>query len=283
MIIGVTGFTGFIGKKVINHILEFTDYSIILLGREMDEKYISNQRVMFEKFDLMDNDFEPKSYPDVLIHLAWIGIPNYSSNIHDRQVVAHLKFLKKYFLGKTKRIIVSGTCFEYGEIQGEILEENILHPNNVYASSKVKLYNLICSDSAIDLKKLTWLRLFYIYGEGQHSNSLWTSLVEADKNGIKNFIIENPSLELDFLRVEKVAKILLSLVEHKGPLSGAMNVGSGATRSIQHIAQEIIFENDLQIVLSTRTVPLNGTSNIKSMWANIEKLERCLNGNSSEA
>ena len=68
--------------------------------------------------------FELLGRPDVLIHLAWGGLPNYPSLHHfERELPAHYALLKRLVDDGLRRLVVAGTCFEYGMQSGPLAED----------------------------------------------------------------------------------------------------------------------------------------------------------------
>src|SRR5687767_2035404 len=182
----VTGATGFIGNHVINKLLE-KDCEIIATSlTEEKAKQLSwfNQvkYVPFdlEKFDNSINYFAQFSQPDLLIHLAWEGLPNYTSSFHlDVNYPRHLAFLTNLIKNGLKDLTVTGTCFEYGMQEGCLSEDMPVFPANSYAIAKDKLR--IALEELKDQFDfvLKWVRLFYMYGQGQNPNSLVSQLEKA--------------------------------------------------------------------------------------------------------
>jgi dTDP-6-deoxy-L-talose 4-dehydrogenase (NAD+) len=56
---------------------------------------------------------------DVLLHLAWDGLPNYRSLRHfEQELPAQYAFLRSVIAAGLKSLMVTGTCFEYGMQSG---------------------------------------------------------------------------------------------------------------------------------------------------------------------
>jgi nucleoside-diphosphate-sugar epimerase len=84
----VTGASGFLGEYVIEYLLG-KGYSIIATSSSVSKASKKKwfERVNYIPFDL--NNFDSgKNYftffqkPDLVIHLAWAGLPNYKSDFH---------------------------------------------------------------------------------------------------------------------------------------------------------------------------------------------------------
>ncbi len=68
-----------------------------------------------DNLDVNKNYFSYFDNPDLLIHLAWQGLPNYKSLFHfENNLPVHYSFLKNMVVNGLKNMVVTGTCFEYG-------------------------------------------------------------------------------------------------------------------------------------------------------------------------
>ena len=142
-----------------------------------------NNNFIWKKINLNSNHSKVYDYllkPDTLIHLAWdFYLRDYNSKIHIEQVDNHLNFIESN-LKWLKNIIVTGTCMEYGDYEGEIEENMIANPETKYGQAKN-----ILREKLFLLKKykfnLTWLRLFYFYG-GEKNIRIWGNINLAIQN-----------------------------------------------------------------------------------------------------
>ena len=138
--------------------------------------------------------------PDQLIHLAWENLSNVKDSTHlEGTLFNHYKFIKNIISGGLKELIVTGSCFEYGMVEGSLSEDLNTKPSNSYGMAKDKLRKLI-----IELKKdynfvYKWIRVFYVYGEGQSKTSLMYLLDKAIKNKDKEFNFDLPSTHKFFI------------------------------------------------------------------------------------
>ena len=83
----VTGASGFVGNHVLNYLVTNTNYEIIATARNrekvIDKSWFS--KIEFVETDLYDislKQFEYFKKPDILIHLAWSNLPNYTKSFH---------------------------------------------------------------------------------------------------------------------------------------------------------------------------------------------------------
>nr|MBA3674661.1 NAD-dependent epimerase/dehydratase family protein [Chitinophagaceae bacterium] len=163
----VTGATGFVGKYVIKELLKY-DHQIIATVRNKNSVTHLQNKIKFIEIDL-DNIASDKNYfsesgnPDLLIHLAWQGLPNYKEAFHlEKNLPSHTAFLKNMVDNGMQNVVVTGTCFEYGMKEGCLSEEMATDPQNAYAMAKDKLRIFLEELQKENAFNLKWIRLFYM-------------------------------------------------------------------------------------------------------------------------
>jgi len=133
MKIAVTGSTGFIGTYV-THELEKLSITPTLLVRPSSIDKVSQLKGEVVPFDIADppeGAFDIIGRPDVLIHLAWEGLPNYMSTRHTEvELATQYRFLSQLVRSGLKSLVVTGTCFEYGMLSGALEESMEVQPDN---------------------------------------------------------------------------------------------------------------------------------------------------------
>ena len=168
MKIAVTGATGFIGRHVLAE-LETRSVESIALVRPSSEKVLGHSKYSVVQIDLHNpppNTFELMGCPDVLIHLAWSGLPNYNSLHHfEQELPTQYRFLKNLIESGLQTLVIAGTCFEYGMQSGSLSEGIAVHPTNPYGFAKNALRYQLENLKAAHPFQLAWARLFYLYGE----------------------------------------------------------------------------------------------------------------------
>jgi dTDP-6-deoxy-L-talose 4-dehydrogenase (NAD+) len=192
---------------------------------------------------------------DSLIHLAWGGLPNYLSLHHfETELPRQYRFLKAAIDAGLPAVVVSGTCFEYGMQSGALSEGMATQPANPYGLAKDVLRKQLESLNEQKAFAFTWARLFYIYGEGQSSNSLYPRLRDAATRGDKAFDMSGGEQLRDYLPVSEVARLLAELaIRRANP--GPVNVCSGQPVSVRSLAERWIRENGWGIELNLGRLP----------------------------
>lgn len=231
----VTGATGFIGRHVIDQLLKLEDVSIIVTSSSIEKlnSLYSDKNVSIIVFDYYSINFSQWdlfkyfNFPDKVIHLSWQGLPNYNSSFHMLiNLNVEYDFLSNLIKNGLKDLIVTGTCFEYGLLEGELNEGLISDPQNYYSLSKDSLRKMLKMLQSNFHFNLLWLRLFYIYGPGQKPQSIFGQLDIVNKNGDSYFNMSKGDQMRDYLTVEEVAYYICELSVFSN-YDGIVNISSG--------------------------------------------------------
>lgn len=227
----VTGSTGFIGKNFVKAILKEEGIETISLVRNSTG---SKGEIVGDMNDLssIKSQLETEK-PDVLLHMAWQGIPDLgqeNSKLNLKNSIALFDMAVE--LG-VKKIVVTGSCFEYDDKTGTCLEEDATGTTDYFPWAKTSLHNylrLIAKEHDIEYN---WLRVFYVYGPGQRSGSLLPFLVS---NYTKGEVpgVRTPENANDFVYVGDVVNGIIGLIKNNAA-SGAYNICSGEAAKVKDI------------------------------------------------
>jgi dTDP-6-deoxy-L-talose 4-dehydrogenase (NAD+) len=221
------------------------------------------------------DDYERMGRPDVLIHLAWEGLPNYRSLHHfETELPKQYVFLNSLLDSGLPSLLVTGTCFEYGMASGELSETMTVYPTNPYGFAKNALREQLEYRQKKSGFNLTWARLFYLYGEGQASSSLYSQLMSAINCGDASFRMSKGEQIRDFLSIKTVAENIASLALKKSNI-GVVNIGSGAPISIRGLVEKWVCERGVNIALELGNLPYPDYEPL-AFWSSIRKLNKIL-------
>ncbi|KWT82691.1 MULTISPECIES: NAD(P)-dependent oxidoreductase [unclassified Variovorax] len=239
MRIAVTGASGFVGRHVLRAVAEHKDVEVVAVSRRPPGAWLPSgmRHVAFDLTAPPPDVFAALGQPDVLIHLAWSGLPNYLSRHHyETHLAEQYRFLKLLAAAGLPSLLCAGTCFEYGMRSGELHESLPPDPRNPYGFAKDALRREL-EFLAADLGfKLSWARLFYMYGEGQAPGSLYSQFMAAGSTGAAEFPMSGGEQLRDFLHVTEVARRLVRLA-CEAPGAGIVNVCSGQPTSVRALVE----------------------------------------------
>lgn len=257
MKVAVTGASGFVGRHVLQELIRL-GMDIVAVTRDATRLSDVAGAVRVVEMDLANpaaDCFESLGKPEVLIHLAWDGLPNYRSLHHfETELPRQYQFLKTLIHSGLPSLLVTGTCFEYGMQSGALAPTMQTKPANPYGYAKDALRQQLECLQTIKPFKLTWGRLFYMYGEGQPATSLYPSLKDAVLRGDHVFNMSGGEQLRDYLRVEEVAQQIVGLAMAQGD-GGAVNICSGKPISVRRLVESWLTENNWEIELNLGHYP----------------------------
>ena len=262
-VIHILGSEGFIGRAVKR---EVASYSLHCWSHsESDPQH---------HFNLLDSSTWHqlvKQKPSHVILLSWPGLPNYQEPFHvTRNMPACVELVEQLIDNGLQRLVIAGTCYEYGLQNGSLEEYDSTSPINCYAIAKDTLRRTIASRCSSRDVSWCWLRIFYPYGDGQNPASLLPSLNRAIEQGCLTFPMSSGRQLRDFVPVEVVARQLLLLTTHPSA-SGIYNGGSGKPRSLREIVEARIHELGSQIELECGFYPDRQDEPL-AFWANMDRM-----------
>ncbi len=256
----VTGGTGFVGSHLVSAIVD-RGYSVRVVVRDLtklngiswkDDVDVIHCDIYDESFEIGEDERNP---PDILVHLAWPGLPNYKRLFHIADnLPQEIKFLRRMALWGVPHFIIAGTCLEYGCQYGPLSEDHDTRPDTPYGLAKDTLRRVMQCMQAENGYVLQWMRLFYIYGEGQSGRSLIPQLRAAISEGKETFDMSRGDQLRDFLSINAVIERFLRVMEAP-EVNGVINCCSGEPVSVADLASRIIKENRANISLNRGAHP----------------------------
>lgn len=244
MKIFLTGATGFIGAHVARLLLREGCTVYALIRPQSNVWRISPLLPSLQVIhaDLSDHETLGSCLkeikPDLAIHLAWYAVPGEYVNSRENLALfeSSVNLAIQLAASGCKKMVVTGTCFEYDTTLGYLSESSPTKPRSLYGAAKLALQLVLEQLSALNQMPVTWVRLFYQYGPYEDKRRLVPSVIYSLLNGEKVKITSGDQVR-DFLHVEDVAAAIWAIAQSN--LTGPVNIGSGKPVTIKEIVTQI--------------------------------------------
>lgn len=254
----VTGGTGFIGSNLVRELVEKNWEVYVLIRKNSSLGYKRLKNVKYIKYvyaeDLFNhynktqveiltentavNNLLPQF--DVCFHLASYGV-DYSQQDIDKIIDGNIKFtldvLNFCKENGTKKIINTGSCFEYGINEKERLnEKHNINPQSLYGSAKASTVIMANAYAKkYDIPLIT-VRPFGIFGENEGIHKLIPQIIKS--------IILNENMKMtlgeqirDYIYIKDLTDAYIALALMDVPIYEVYNVCSGKNVEIKEIVQ----------------------------------------------
>ena len=234
----VTGATGFIGKSLVNLLLD-QGHSILAISRKKIFELQHDKIIWIQSSLQLDESSMDRIRafgPEVLIHLAWEKIPDFSFETSVENLNHQMAFFRNIFkINSLEKIIVTGSCWEYNKKIGFCVETENVVSSNYFTWAKNSLRDFLQFESLQNNITFIWARLFYVYGPDQRAGSLIPTLIEKLISK-KIPELQTPKNANDFIHVDDVAVGILVMAT-KIIESGIYNLGSGISTSVNEVSR----------------------------------------------
>jgi nucleoside-diphosphate-sugar epimerase len=250
----VTGATGFIGGALLSFLQKMNVEVIALIRNDIDtfsSKY-PEVKIISGDLETISTD-ELNAYNiDTLVHLAWDNVSKVMLDSHFDHLNIQKIFMDKVFNSNISKVIVSGSCFEYGKVEGGIDVSVEPKPSTNYGVAKNELKTWLLNRWLKSNRELniSWMRVFYVYGENQHERSLYSQLMKAVKEERREFDMSRGFQIRDFVKIDNVITDFYEEIILDYPGFKVINVCSGNPISVREFAEKLIADFNVSITLN---------------------------------
>ena len=268
----VTGANGYLGQGIVKQLLDdsvsvvATDFSL----ENVDKRALLKSANIFE----LDNPYEFFEKPDALLHLAWRNGFVHNADTHIGDLSNHCNFIKKMIDGGVKRIAVMGTMHEVGFFEGSINENTPCNPQSMYGIAKNALRSvtfLLGKNANIPVQ---WLRGYYMVGNVNFGNSIFSKIALAEKEGKELFPFTSGLNQWDFIDYDDFCLQTAAAVE-QDEITGIINICSGRPQKLSDRVEKFIKDNGYKIKLDYGKFP-DRPYDSKAVWGDSRKIEEIL-------
>ncbi len=257
----LTGSTGFIGRHVLTQLAERQDVQVYAVCTRIPDTSYQIPNTKYHPCDLLDSAAVTALIeavrPTHVLHFAWIATPGVyqTSPENELWLEASKHLFREAARCGAKRIVGSGSCFEYDWSSGTCKE-------NVTALEPTTLYGRCKRDCGLEFVRLgtesgvssAWGRIFFLYGPGEPEKKFVASMINSLLKN-EDALCTHGRQVRDFLMVEDVASAFVRLLFSE--VTGAVNIASGEPVTLAHIAETVgrILGKSERIRLGAREAP----------------------------
>ena len=250
----VTGADGYIGRHIVNNLLDL-GHEVIAVDIHTDD---INDKAEKKKLNLftadLTNVYTSLGSPDVCLHMAWRDgfVHNLVNHIGD--LSSHYKFLVALMEQGLKHLAVMGTMHEVGYWEGKIDENTPCNPISMYGIAKDALRRSMIAYCKSNSILLQWLRGFYILGDDKKNHSIFSKLLQADEQGQELFPFTTGKTKYDFINVDELVEQISKAVTQTD-VTGIINCCSGNPMTLAERVENFIKDHKLKIRLNYGVFP----------------------------
>lgn len=269
----VTGANGYIGRHVVKQLLDMgceviaSDFSF----EGVDQRAEKNKTSIF---DCNEDIYDALGKPDVCIHMAWRNGFQHNHASHIEDLEKHYKFLESMLQGGLSQLVVMGTMHEVGYWEGAIDEDTPTNPTSLYGISKNALRQLAMLSAKNHNAVLQWVRAYYILGDDSKNNSIFSKIVQMEKEGKDTFPFTSGKNKYDFIQIEELAKQIAS-VAVQTEVQGVINCCTGNPISLAERVEQFIQENGFKIRPEYGAFP-DRPYDSPEVWGNPDKINQIM-------
>jgi len=271
----VTGANGYIGRHVVDHLLDIHGIEVVTASTRIDDIDPRAERIETDIFAPEIDLYDLAGEPDTCIHLAWKDGFIHNSPAHLTYLSNHFLFCRHLIERGINQLAVMGSMHEVGYHEGAIDENTPCNPISMYGVSKDCLRRsifLLTRDLNISVK---WLRAYYIYGDDESNHSIFTKLINASKQGQRLFPFTSGKNLYDFIDVGELAAQIVSSVT-QNEICGIIECCTGNPVSLASKAEEFIRDQNLNITLEYGAFT-NRPYDSPGIWGNPDKINAIMN------
>lgn len=236
----VTGATGFIGRNVLDPLVE-AGYEVHAVSRA-DAPEWSPASVSWHRTELLSEPTATVSVvrPQLLLHLAWFTAHGrfWTSPENLRWVAASLDLVRGFAAAGGERLIAAGSCAEYAwGLPGRCVErETPLRPATLYGTCKHATRTVLEAAAGELELQVAWGRIFFLYGPYEAPERLVAAIARGLLAGERVPTGDDRKIR-DFMHVADAAAAFARLVG--SDVTGAVNIASGEARQVGEVIDAI--------------------------------------------
>ena len=268
----VTGANGYLGQGVIKQLLD--NKKEVVAVDAFTDNIDSRAKIIKDDLFSCDDPYNKYEKPDIVLHMAWRNGFIHNNDSHIIDLPKHYHFLKLLINSGIKQIAVMGSMHEVGFYEGCINENTPCNPMNLYGIAKNSLrqaIELLCKKNNITFQ---WLRGYYIVGNSEYGNSIFSKITKSVHEGKKEFPFTMGQNQYDFIDYPEFCRQVSKAVS-QNQINGIINICSGYPQKLADRVEKFIKENNYDIKLNYGAYP-DRPYDSKAVWGDSSKIDKIM-------
>jgi nucleoside-diphosphate-sugar epimerase len=276
----VTGATGYVGLHVVQALAEM-GADVIAISRSGEHPDPRVESVVCDFADIDAQRLAEWGLPEVVVHLAWTEGFNHDAASHIDMLPLHVRFVRRVLEGGARQFVGLGTMHEVGYWEGEIDEATPNQPRSMYGIAKNALREAARLESEKAGTIFQWLRAYYILGDDERNNSLFSKILRWEAEGKDTFPFNSGRNQYDFIDVRLLAR-QIAAASLQTEVRGVIDCCSGQPVALRDRVEAFIADRGLQIRPWYGAFP-DRPYDSPAVWGSVKKISRIMDSQANAA
>jgi dTDP-6-deoxy-L-talose 4-dehydrogenase (NAD+) len=269
----VTGATGYIGTHVVEALLE-KNAEVICVSRGGEHPNPNATSVVRDFADISVGELAEWGPLDLVVHLAWADGFIHDSPAHISNLPRHVEFLKRVMEARIPKFVGLGTMHEVGYWEGEINETTPNRPRSMYGIAKNAFREAARLETQKSAAIFQWLRAYYILGDDERNNSLFSKILRWENEGKREFPFNSGVNRYDFIDVRLLGR-QIAAASLQSEIVGVIDCCSGKAVALRDQVEAFIEERGLQIRPEYGAFP-DRSYDSPAVWGSVSKIAQIM-------
>jgi nucleoside-diphosphate-sugar epimerase len=267
----VTGACGYIGRHVCAALLR-NGVEVLAVDPKGHPPTAGMHSISADFADISSDWWESGATPDVCIHLAWSDGFDHNAQSHINNIPKHADFTSRALELGIGQFVGMGSMHEIGYFEGQLQEDTPARPRSKYGIAKNALRDFTRLETGRRGATFQWLRGFYILGDDQRSQSLFSKILAWEQQGLETFPFNSGKNQYDFISIERLSR-QIAFTALQSEVTGIIDCCTGRPTALKDQVASFISAQGLKIRPKYGAFP-DRDYDSPAIWGNPTKINR---------